>query len=276
METQLISLVKKNTEQIISEWNKQMTIHRGELQLQNTSDEDFGNSNEEFVRLIIKALSTSGEERNILIKDFAKKKIILGWPIIYLTQGLHLFKKVFIRLIDEGDDNSCSLTLKTFNEVDDWVGTITHLLMKEYIGSWEHTVKQQQIALRELSAPVIPVFEGISVLPLIGSIDTERARQIMENLLNGIIRHETKVVLIDITGVPMVDAMVAHHIIRAAEAARLIGSMTILVGIRPEIAQTIIHSGINLQQFMTCSSLRNGITLALQMTGKSIVDRGRE
>lgn len=126
------------------------------------------------------------------------------------------------------------------------------------------------MALKELSAPLIPVFEKISVMPLIGTIDTERAKLIMENLLNGVIEHRSEVVLIDITGVPVVDTMVAHHIIQASEAVRLVGAKCILVGIRPEIAQTIVNLGIDLGNFPTKNTLKNGIEAALELTNKKI------
>ncbi len=94
----------------------------------------------------------------------------------------------------------------------------------------------------------------------------------MENLLEGVIKHNSEVVLIDITGVPVVDTMVAHHIIQAAEAVRLIGATCILVGIRPEIAQTIVNLGIDLSKFPTKSSLRKGFKTALKLTNREIVD----
>jgi rsbT co-antagonist protein RsbR len=129
----------------------------------------------------------------------------------------------------------------------------------------------QKIALQELSTPLIPVFEKISVLPLVGTIDTERAKFIMENLLSGVVKHRADVVLIDITGVPVVDTMVAHHIIQAADAVRLVGSKCMLVGIRPEIAQTIVNLGIDLNQIITTSTLRKGIEKALEMTNRQII-----
>lgn len=109
-------------------------------------------------------------------------------------------------------------------------------------------------------------------MPLIGTIDTDRAKLIMESLLQGVITHNSEVVLIDITGVPVVDTMVAHHLIQAAEAVRLIGAKCILVGIRPEIAQTIVNLGIDLTNFPTKSSLKKGFMAALEMTNRKVTD----
>ena len=108
-------------------------------------------------------------------------------------------------------------------------------------------------------------------MPLVGTIDTDRAKKIMENLLNGVVKHRSQVVLIDITGVPVVDTMVAHHIIQASEAVRLVGAKCLLVGIRPEIAQTIVNLGIDLSQVTTKNTLQKGIQTALEMTNRKIV-----
>ena len=145
-------------------------------------------------------------------------------------------------------------------------------IIEAYSVEWERTVSLQRIALQELSASLIPVFEKISVMPLVGTIDTERAKLIMENLLEGVVKQRAEVVLLDITGVPVVDTMVAHHIIQAADAVRLVGAKCMLVGIRPEIAQTIVTLGINLNDFTTTSTLQRGMQEALRLTNRKIVE----
>jgi anti-anti-sigma regulatory factor len=116
--------------------------------------------------------------------------------------------------------------------------------------------------LRELSIPVIPVFEGIIVLPLIGNIDTQRATQVLEGLLNGIERYRARVVLIDVTGVPIVDTSVANHLLQAAQAARLLGAESVLVGVRPEVAQTMVQLGVAHTGLTTRADLQGGIEYA--------------
>ena len=139
-----------------------------------------------------------------------------------------------------------------------WILPLRESIIEAYSMEWERTVNLQKIALQELSAPLIPVVDKISIMPLVGTIDTERARLIMENLLEGVVKQRAEVVLLDITGVPVVDTMVAHHIIQAADAVRLVGAKCMLVGIRPEIAQTIVTLGINLSEFTTTSTLQRG------------------
>ena len=155
-------------------------------------------------------------------------------------------------------------------DFDNWTSPMNTEIINTYTATWERTVSLQKIALQELSAPLIPVLEGITVMPLVGTIDTDRAKQIMENLLTGVVKHRSEVVLIDITGVPLVDTMVAHHIIQAAEAVRLVGATCILCGIRPEIAQTIVNLGINLNEIITKNTLKRGFEAALVHTKRKI------
>lgn len=128
---------------------------------------------------------------------------------------------------------------------------------------------QQQVVL-ELSTPVIQIWDQVLVLPLIGSVDSARAQQIMENILVKISETSSRVIIIDITGVPVIDTLVASHLIKTVNASRLLGTRTILTGINPEIAQTLVHLGVDLSQITTKSNLARGIAAALEMTGKAI------
>jgi anti-anti-sigma regulatory factor/HAMP domain-containing protein len=118
--------------------------------------------------------------------------------------------------------------------------------------------------VRELSSPVLPVLDGILVMPLIGTIDANRAALLIESLLAGIEQHRSRVVIIDVTGVPIVDTHVAQTLLRSAEAAKLLGTQPILVGIRPEFAQTIVGLGLDLRSLVTCADLQQGISYALE------------
>ncbi|GEM02325.1 rsbT co-antagonist protein RsbR [Halolactibacillus halophilus] len=263
-------IVLDNSDVIIKNWLKIVSENRQNDYTSSISDELFQSTNREFVNVIFDSLASGGGLTKEL-ESFSERLVNLGWPLSYLTDGLQTFRRVTIDFVlsqhDQIDTDFFSVIL---DRVDTWVDPIINKLVNEYSGSWEHTVSLQRVALQELSAPLIPVMRNITIMPLIGTIDTERAKQIMENLLTGVIKHNAEVVLIDITGVPVVDTMVAHHIIQAAEAVRLIGAKCILVGIRPEIAQTIVNLGIDLGKFPTKSSLRKGFETALELTGRTI------
>lgn len=270
MFSEVTDYIQDNKSDITSVWMERMKNEADEKFLQVVSDQVFTKTSHEFVEMIAANLRDS-KEFNSRLEDFAEKVVRLGWPLTFVTTALGTFGKVVYEGMMEDqlitDENHAAQVEK----FDQWLTPMYNKVVKAYTESWERTVSLQKIALQELSAPLIPVFEKISIMPLVGTIDTERARLIMENLLNGVVKHRAEVVLIDITGVPVVDTMVAHHIIQAAEAVRLVGAKCMLVGIRPEIAQTIVNLGIDLNQFSTNSTLRKGIEKALEMTNRKIV-----
>ncbi|WP_077624170.1 RsbT co-antagonist protein RsbRA [Sediminibacillus massiliensis] len=270
MDKKLKNLVIENSDTIVQMWLEEVSKNRRGDYTATISEELFESTNREFVNVIFASVEKQGKTNEL--NDFSERLINLGWPLSYLTDGLQAFRRVTIDFIlTRSEKVDSKYFTQVLQAVDKWVDPIINHLVNEYSGSWEHIVSLQRVALQELSAPLIPVMENITVMPLIGTIDTERAKLIMENLLDGVIKHNAEVVLIDITGVPVVDTMVAHHIIQAAEAVRLIGSTCILVGIRPEIAQTIVNLGIDLGKFPTKSSLRKGFQTALELTNRTIV-----
>ncbi|WP_433746613.1 RsbT co-antagonist protein RsbRA [Falsibacillus pallidus] len=268
---QLVDYIQNNKETLLEKWMESMKDQADERIVKVVSDQVFTRTSREFVDLLNSNLMND-QDFSTKLEDFSAKVIRLGWPLTFVTKGMQAFSKiVFEGMREEGavpDER-----LIEFGEVfEKWMTPLYNEVINVYTETWEKTVSLQKIALQELSAPLIPVFEKISVLPLVGTIDTERAKLIMENLLTGTVKHRAEVVLIDITGVPVVDTMVAHHIIQAAEAVRLVGAKCMLVGIRPEIAQTIVNLGINLNQIITTSTLRKGIEAALEYTNRKIVE----
>jgi rsbT co-antagonist protein RsbR len=117
--------------------------------------------------------------------------------------------------------------------------------------------------IRQLSTPVVPLMEGIILLPLVGHIDSNRARQTVEGILVGVQSHRARVVILDITGVPVVDTMVAQALVQAAQAVHLLGAEAVLVGIMPEVAQTMVGLGIDLSVLVTRANLQSGLEYAV-------------
>ncbi|WP_147804458.1 RsbT co-antagonist protein RsbRA [Alkalicoccus halolimnae] len=262
--------ILQHQEKIIETWLEEIMKFHSDDSLQNISAAVYESTSRDFVHKLLITI----EENDLTDKklnQFVERLIQMGWPLNYITKGLQEFRKASVRTI-LSEDIGRKEQFDAIEEIEDWVDEVVNLLVNQYSGSWENTVFLQKMALKELSAPLIPVFDKISVMPLVGTIDTERAKLIMENLLDGVIEHRSQVVLIDITGVPVVDTMVAHHIIQASEAVRLVGATCILVGIRPEIAQTIVNLGIDLGKFPTKSTLKKGVQTALAMTKREIVD----
>ncbi|WML50190.1 RsbT co-antagonist protein RsbRA [Neobacillus sp. PS3-34] len=271
MDNLILKYIASRKEELLDEWMDRMKKEADERALRLVSDQVFAGTSREFVDLIISNLKESKEEFNNRLTDFAEKVVRLGWPLHFVIEGLRTFSKNLFEGMQEHGYVTDENQMDVIYQFDSWMSPLQNEVVDIYSKTWERTVSLQKIALQELSAPLIPVFEGITVMPLVGTIDTERAKQIMENLLTGVVKHRSEVVLIDITGVPVVDTMVAHHIIQAAEAVRLVGAKCMLCGIRPEIAQTIVNLGINLNQFTTKNTLKKGIEAALELTNRKIV-----
>jgi len=137
----------------------------------------------------------------------------------------------------------------------------------------DQIIVRQQQELLELSTPVVKLWDGILALPLIGTLDSARTQVVMENILQKIVDTGAAIAIIDITGVPTVDTLVAQHLMKTIAAARLMGADCIISGIRPQIAQTIVHLGVNLEDVTTKASLADAFVVALERTGTAIVPK---
>jgi rsbT co-antagonist protein RsbR len=142
--------------------------------------------------------------------------------------------------------------------------------LEEHERLQQEIIETQKMALQELSTPIIPVMERIIVMPLIGSIDTLRAKDIMRALLAGIRQYQAKVAILDITGVPIVDSGVANHLNKTIQAARLKGAYTIVTGISEAVAEAIVDLGIDWSAIETLSDLQTGLRVALAKMGRHI------
>jgi len=145
-------------------------------------------------------------------------------------------------------------------------------VMDAYQASREEIIRRQQEEISELSTPVVKLWHGILALPLIGTLDSSRTQVIMETLLQAIVDEEAEIAIIDITGVPTVDTLVAQHLLKTVAAARLMGADCIISGIRPQIAQTMVHLGLELN-VVSKASLADALALALKQTGRMVVPR---
>ncbi|HKT73375.1 MAG TPA: STAS domain-containing protein [Steroidobacteraceae bacterium] len=143
-----------------------------------------------------------------------------------------------------------------------------------YQKSREEVIARQQQELLELSTPVVQLWENILALPLIGTLDSERTQVVMESLLQKIVDSGAEIAIIDITGVPTVDTLVAQHLLKTVAAARLMGADCIISGIRPQIAQTIVHLGVNLSDVITKATLADAFVIALRRTQAKLPQGG--
>ncbi|QSB13217.1 STAS domain-containing protein [Natronosporangium hydrolyticum] len=174
-------------------------------------------------------------------------------------------KEVMLPLLREraGDDRDLLLDLSlTLSRVVDAAGLV---VFQSYLQGREEIIRRQTQEIQELSTPVVQLWRQILAVPLIGTLDSARVQVVMENLLHGIKEHEAKIAILDITGVPTVDTVVAQHLMQTVAAARLMGADCIISGIRPQIAQTIAQLGIDLSTIMTRATLADALTGAISV-----------
>ena len=158
--------------------------------------------------------------------------------------------------------------------ISDLVDALGLFMMESFQRAREEVIIRQQTEIAELSTPVVKLWQGILALPLIGTLDLARTQVVMENLLDSIVRYEADIAIIDITGVPTVDTLVAQHLLKTVAAARLMGADCIISGIRPQIAQTMVHLGVELN-VISKANLSDAFALALRRLGKVVVSQRR-
>jgi rsbT co-antagonist protein RsbR len=134
-------------------------------------------------------------------------------------------------------------------------------------------VKQKMEDILEASIPIVEIWEGLLIAPIVGTLDTERTQRLMEKLLQKIVEKEARVTILDITGVPTVDSRTAQHLIDTISAVRLLGSEAIITGIKPSIAQTLVHIGVAFRDITTARSLSQGFEIAMNTLGIQIVEK---
>ena len=161
--------------------------------------------------------------------------------------------------------------IEAVESVSSLVDKMAQWTITTYQRAREDIISRQQHELLELSTPVIKLWEGVLAVPMIGTLDSGRTQLVMESLLQRIVETESTLAIIDITGVPTVDTLVAQHLLKTVTAIRLMGADAIISGVRPQIAQTIVHLGLDLQGIVTKANLADALALALKRTGQTVV-----
>ena len=193
-------------------------------------------------------------------------------PKLYLGAYRHYLALIHIKLLDHFKGNEAEV-LKALESIRKLIFFDMALAIDTYIAAYLETMTRHQAAIRELSTPVIKVHDRILLLPIVGTVDTQRAHQIMETVLVQVVEQQAKVMILDIAGVPVVDTKVADHILKTTAAVQLLGSQTILTGISASVARTVVQLGVEITRMHTRSKLSEGIELALSIVGKKITSK---
>jgi len=269
-------VIKSNEATILSGWMTELAGSTRRSDLINGAD--LQRQAAELLRLLVDAAQMSSDVQSEafvgtrdFLKEIAKSRMDQGFtPAETAMFVLSLKQPVF---------NALRASVKSSSDLMDEVWTSGNLLDKlamltvtTAVGFREQTIVRQQEEMLELSTPVVKLWDGVLALPLIGTLDSARTQVVMESLLTAIVETNSQVAIIDITGVPTVDTLVAQHLIKTITAARLMGADCYLSGIRPAIAQTIVHLGIDLNDVQTKAKLSDAFALALQRLGKTVMN----
>jgi rsbT co-antagonist protein RsbR len=212
------------------------------------------------------------QETRELLAELSRSRARQGFSAAETAKFVFSLKAALFDLVRrEADDPAQqSALVLTLSRLLDGLGLYT---TDVFLKGREDIIKRQQQDMLELSTPVVQLWQGILALPVIGTLDSARTQTVMENLLEKIVETSAAIAIIDITGVPTVDTLTAQHLLKTVAAARLMGAECIISGIRPQIAQTIVHLGVDLEDVITKSSLADAFAIALQRNGMRIVPR---
>ena len=271
-----LELIRGNEEQILAQWQQNLA---GQAQDNRISRQELDTQTREFWRLFLQAMaaadvgSLQGPEWQPIrrfLEDLSAERARRGFNSSETATFIFSLKRPLSERVQAGLSNDAQQLgdqLWAISELLDVLGLHT---VKAFQKSREDVIQRQQEEMLELSTPVVKLWEGVLALPMIGTLDSQRTQVVMESLLQRIVDTGSEIAIIDITGVPTVDTLVAQHLLKTVTAIRLMGADAIISGVRPQIAQTIVHLGLDLQGIVTKANLADALALALQRTGQVV------
>ena len=270
-----IESIRKNEGKLLAEWSASLDA-TGASRDSRISHAEFEAQTRDFLRLLVAGSATgdaatlAGNEWNEtrgFLEKISRSRAVQGFDASSTANFIFSLKRpLFDQLQAEYTDNAAELATQVWavSELLDGLGLHT---IKTFQKSREEVIARQQEELLELSTPVVKLWDGVLALPMIGTLDSQRTQVVMESLLQRIVDTGSEIAIIDITGVPTVDTLVAQHLLKTVTAIRLMGADAIISGVRPQIAQTIVHLGLDLQGIVTKANLADALSLALKRSG---------
>lgn len=265
---ELVSHLRQNRSQLREEWVRRMT--EAKLLTAMTKEEIFNEATAVYDSYVAVLETGSVEALEAYARDLSERIIPRGVETREVVGIVLLLRDVLARSLFKKYQTDLSLLNRVLDAYEPAANRIANTVAVGFVQERERIIRQQQEAIRELSTPVLQVRERLLILPIIGAIDPLRARQLTEQLLRGIRANRAKVVVIDITGVPAVDATVANHLVQTVDASRLMGATVIVTGLSSEIAQTLVTIGVDLTKMKTIGDLQGGIEEAERLLGYKV------
>lgn len=279
--SELLSTIQKNRTSILQDW---LQAVKAGSRKRGLIDKDLENQASEVLSAIANAPAgatlndpdaPAWQALKDLLASFSVSAASLGFSPSEVSLFVLSLKAPLFKIVRQFNGGNADELFAEITTVDNFVDKLALHTADSYIEGRNAVIARQQQEMLELSTPVVTLWEGIVALPLIGTLDSSRTQVVMESLLQAIVQTNSRFAIIDITGVPTVDTLVAQHLIKTITAARLMGAECILSGIRPQIAQTIVHLGIELADVVTKARLADALKLALERSGRAVVRIGK-
>ncbi len=275
----LANSLQKHHKQLLSEWVRNLQTIAADGRKVRISPQELSTQADEFLQLLTGVVTGARpDDRNSpqfkalqgFLENLSRTRVQQGFGSDETATFIFSFKQpLFTALRAEAGKDADLLADEIWSATRllDELGLIT---VNTYQRAREEIINRQQQEMLELSTPVVKLWDGILALPMIGTLDSARTQVVMESLLHKIVETGSQLAIIDITGVPTVDTLVAQHLLKTVTAIRLMGADCIISGIRPQIAQTIVHLGVDLAGVTTKANLADALALALKRTGNTL------
>ena len=278
-ERRTATLLAARRDEILNLWIKER-LESDEFRDELISKKDLREQSRHVLDMLVQAAQDAGGESfnhaafddlRSYLNEISHMRAVKGYtPMENATYVLSL-RNVVIPILAEEMDGDAEGLVREINHFTRLLDKMGLVMVENFIRSREEIIRQQRAAMLELSTPVIKVWDKILTLPIIGTLDSRRAQMMTEALLQKIVETGSTIAILDITGVRTMDTLVANHLIKTVTASRLMGARCILTGVSPAIAQTMVQLGIDLTQITTRAQMADGIKLALEMNGRTVV-----
>src|SRR5438876_392074 len=269
---ELVTHLRENRTQLRQEWAHRIT--EAKLLTAMSADEIFTEATAVYDQYVEALETGTFEALQAYARNLSERIIPRGVETHEVVGMVLLLRDVLARSLFAKYQGDFGKLNRILDDYESAANRIANTVAVGFVQERERIIREQQEAIRELSTPVLQVRERLLILPIIGVIDPQRARQLTEQLLRGIRTNRAKVVVIDITGVAAMDSQIANHLVQTVEASRLLGATVIVTGLSPEIAQTLVNIGVDLGKMSTVGDLQGGIEGAERLLGYKVVPIG--
>ena len=276
-EATTVAVLKGQRKELLADWLKELTASRGHGE-RRISEQELQTQADTLLSLLSDAAQSGDGDISApqwtpvrdFLEEITRSRVAQGFSADQTAHFIFSLKKpLFARLCAKLSGDGEALAQETWkaSELVDRLGMHT---VKAFQKTREDVIQRQQQEMLELSTPVVKLWDGVLALPMIGTLDSARTQIVMESLLQRIVETGSEIAIIDITGVPTVDTLVAQHLLKTVTAIRLMGADCIISGVRPQIAQTIVHLGVDLHGVTTKATLADALSLALKRSGFTV------